>query len=107
MCIFQLHVPCDENANHIAVLYCTVCCTNLCSYCSEQTHNTRTLTKHRRVPLSEKPQERPRCSMHQSHIAEFTCLEESCSKPSPLFMCFVCKDYGTHKNHKVFYYKIQ
>lgn len=105
MCIFQLRVPCDENANHIAVLYCTVCCTNLCSYCSEQTHNTRTLTKHPRVPLSEKPQERPRCSVHQSHFAEFICLEESCSQPTPLFMCFVCKDYGTHKNHKVFYHK--
>jgi len=97
----QLHIICDENENHIAVLYCTVCCTNLCFYCSEQTHSTRTLAKHRRVPISEKPQERPRCPLHPSHVAEFTCLQDSCHQPSPPLMCFVCKDYGTHKNHKV------
>jgi len=97
----QLHIICDENENHIAVLYCTVCCTNLCFYCSEQTHSTRTLAKHRRVPVSEKPQERPRCPLHPSHVAEFTCLQDSCHQPSPPLMCFVCKDYGTHKNHKV------
>ncbi|XP_022167021.1 E3 ubiquitin-protein ligase TRIM23-like [Myzus persicae] len=96
----QLHIICDENENHIAVLYCTVCCTNLCFYCSEQTHSTRTLAKHRRVPISEKPQERPRCPLHPSHVAEFTCLQDSCHQPSPPLMCFVCKDYGTHKNHK-------
>ncbi|XP_050532038.1 E3 ubiquitin-protein ligase TRIM23-like isoform X1 [Daktulosphaira vitifoliae] len=96
----QLHVLCDENDNHTAVLYCTVCCTNLCFYCSEQTHSTRTLAKHRRVPLSEKPQERPRCPLHPSHVAEFTCLQDTCHQPSPPLMCFVCKDYGVHKNHK-------
>lgn len=59
------------------------------------------MAKHRRVPLSEKPQERPRCPLHPSHVAEFTCLLDSCRQPSPPLMCFVCKDYGTHKNHKV------
>lgn len=99
-----MHIICDENENHIAVLYCTICCTNLCFYCSEETHSTRTLAKHRRVPLSEKPQERPRCPLHPSHIAEFTCLQDNCHQPSPPLMCFVCKDYGTHKNHKVLLY---
>lgn len=95
----NLHIPCDENDSHVAVLYCTVCTSHLCESCSTNTHSTRTLSKHRRVPLSEKPREKPHCSSHPSHIAEFTCLEEECSS-SCVLMCYLCKDYGRHKNHK-------
>ncbi|GLH08540.1 E3 ubiquitin-protein ligase TRIM23 [Gryllus bimaculatus] len=100
----QLSVQCDENEQHIAVLYCTVCMSHLCEECSELTHATRTLARHRRVPLSDKPREKPKCPSHPSHVAEFTCLEDDCqtlqSGPGPI-MCFICKDYGRHKNHKV------
>ncbi|XP_052132633.1 E3 ubiquitin-protein ligase TRIM23-like [Frankliniella occidentalis] len=51
----KLAVNCDEDEQHVAVLYCTVCGSHLCEACSELTHSTRTLAKHRRVPLSEKP----------------------------------------------------
>lgn len=98
---FQLAIRCDENDNHVAVLYCTVCASHLCEPCSQSTHATRTLARHRRVPLSEKPRERPRCPAHSSHPAEFVCLQEECQSSSSTIMCFICKDYGRHKNHKV------
>lgn len=94
----KLEISCDENEDHIAVVYCMVCSTNLCFECSERTHSMRTLAKHKRVPLSEKPKEKPKCVTHPSHTVEFICLEEECQR-SPL-MCFICKDYGRHVNHR-------
>jgi len=93
----ELAVPCDEDEDHLAVVYCTVCGTHLCEICAEQTHATRTLEKHRRIPLSEKPREKPVCPYHTSHVMEFTCLQEECAS-APL-MCYICKDYGRHKGH--------
>ena len=93
----ELSVCCDENEDHIAVVYCTTCATHLCEQCSNSTHGTRTLAKHRRIPLSEKPREKPKCPYHTSHVTEFTCLETECQS-SPL-MCYICKDYGRHKGH--------
>ncbi len=112
-------VCCDENEDHVAVLYCTTCGSHLCQACSESSHATRTLAKHRRIPLSEKPREKYKCSNHTmqvnirifSHfnvkqitfailqVLEFVCLEPECQKSCPL-MCYVCKDYGRHKGHK-------
>lgn len=94
----QFGIPCDENELHTAIVFCIVCCTHLCVECSEQTHSTRTLTKHKRVPISEKPKENPKCSFHPMHLVEFACLEEEC-KNSPL-MCYICKDYGRHVKHR-------
>jgi len=94
----ELAVPCDEDDDHVAVVYCTVCGTHLCEQCSQLTHNTRTLAKHKRIPLSEKPREKPICPYHTSHVMEFTCLEPDCNA-TPL-MCYICKDYGRHKGHK-------
>jgi len=94
----ELSVQCDEVDEHSAVLYCMVCGTHLCELCSEQTHSTRTLAKHKRIPLSEKPREKPVCPYHTSHVMEFTCLQEECAA-SPL-MCYICKDYGRHKGHQ-------
>ena len=94
----SLAVMCDEVEDHVAVVYCTVCGTHLCQDCSVLTHNTRTLNKHKRIPLSEKPREKPICSYHTSHVMEFTCLEPDC-RLQPL-MCYICKDYGRHKGHK-------
>lgn len=94
----QYGIPCDENELHTAIVFCIVCCTHLCVECSEQTHSTRTLTKHKRVPISEKPKENPKCSFHPMHLVEFACLEEEC-KNSPL-MCYICKDYGRHVKHR-------
>uniref|UniRef100_T1J0K2 RING-type E3 ubiquitin transferase n=1 Tax=Strigamia maritima TaxID=126957 RepID=T1J0K2_STRMM len=91
-------VACDENEDHLAVVYCIVCSTNLCLDCAQKIHATKTLAKHKRVPLSEKPKETPKCINHQSHSVEFACLEEEC-QGSPL-MCFICKDYGRHTRHK-------
>ncbi|XP_024946905.1 E3 ubiquitin-protein ligase TRIM23 isoform X2 [Cephus cinctus] len=88
---------CDEDEEHIAVLYCTVCETHLCVACDVLTHSMRTLTKHRRVPLSEKPREKPKCPIHTSHIAEFTCTQEGCHNA---LLCYLCKDYGRHSIHK-------
>jgi len=93
----ELSVCCDENESHLAVVYCTTCGTHLCEQCSESTHSTRTLAKHRRIPLSEKPREKPKCPYHTSHVMEFTCLESDCAN-APL-MCYICKDYGRHKGH--------
>ncbi|XP_061179785.1 E3 ubiquitin-protein ligase TRIM23-like [Saccostrea echinata] len=94
----QFGIACDENELHTAIVFCVVCCTHLCVECSEQTHSTRTLTKHKRVPISEKPRENPKCAFHPMHLVEFACLEEEC-KNSPL-MCYICKDYGRHVKHR-------
>ncbi|XP_041044882.1 E3 ubiquitin-protein ligase TRIM23 isoform X4 [Carcharodon carcharias] len=91
-------IRCDEDENHVASMYCTVCATHLCADCSQQTHSTRTLAKHRRVPLADKPHEKTMCSQHQVHVLEFVCLEEGCQS-SPL-MCCVCKEYAKHQGHK-------
>jgi tripartite motif-containing protein 23 len=93
----ELAVACDEVEEHVAVVYCTVCGSHLCEQCSHLSHATRTLAKHRRIPLSEKPREKPVCAYHTSHVMEFTCLEEGCAS-EPL-MCYICKDYGRHKGH--------
>uniref|UniRef100_A0A8C9PFC9 RING-type E3 ubiquitin transferase n=2 Tax=Marmotini TaxID=337730 RepID=A0A8C9PFC9_SPEDA len=92
-------IRCDEDEAHVASVYCTVCATHLCSECSQVTHSTKTLAKHRRVPLADKPHEKTMCSQHQVHAIEFVCLEEGC-QTSPL-MCCVCKEYGKHQGHKV------
>ncbi|XP_059149286.1 E3 ubiquitin-protein ligase TRIM23-like isoform X2 [Physella acuta] len=94
----SLSICCDENEIHTAILYCTVCSTHLCVECSETTHSTRTLRRHKRVPLSEKPRENPKCVYHPMHLVEFACMEEEC-KSCPL-MCYICKDYGRHMKHK-------
>lgn len=94
----QSSQACDEDDSHIAVLYCTVCLTHLCESCDATTHSSKTLGKHKRIPLSEKPPERPKCPIHTTHIAEFTCTQEGCHMA---LMCCLCKDYGKHNNHKV------
>ncbi|XP_077442059.1 E3 ubiquitin-protein ligase TRIM23 [Vanacampus margaritifer] len=91
-------IRCDEDESHTATMYCTVCATHLCAECSQLTHSTRTLAKHRRVPLADKPHEKTLCPQHQVHAIEFVCLEEACL-PGPL-MCCVCKEYGKHQGHK-------
>ncbi|XP_013088787.2 E3 ubiquitin-protein ligase TRIM23-like isoform X1 [Biomphalaria glabrata] len=94
----SLSISCDENELHTAVIFCTVCSTHLCVECSDITHSTRTLARHKRVPISEKPKENPKCVYHPMHHVEFACLEPEC-KSSPL-MCYICKDYGRHMKHK-------
>eukprot|EP00076_Gallus_gallus_P008550 XP_004937341.1 E3 ubiquitin-protein ligase TRIM23 isoform X3 [Gallus gallus] len=91
-------IRCDEDEAHVASVYCTVCATHLCADCSQLTHSTKTLAKHKRVPLADKPHEKTMCSQHQVHAIEFVCLEEDC-QASPL-MCCVCKEYGKHQGHK-------
>ncbi|TUR38418.1 E3 ubiquitin-protein ligase TRIM23 [Bagarius yarrelli] len=91
-------IRCDEDESHTASVYCTVCATHLCAECSQLTHSTRTLAKHRRVPLADKPHEKTLCPQHQVHAIEFVCLEDGC-QPGPL-MCCVCKEYGKHQGHK-------
>ncbi|GAA6099180.1 E3 ubiquitin-protein ligase TRIM23 isoform X1, partial [Tachysurus ichikawai] len=91
-------IRCDEDESHTASVYCTVCATHLCADCSQVTHSTRTLAKHRRVPLADKPHEKTLCPQHQVHAIEFVCLEEGC-QPG-LLMCCVCKEYGKHQGHK-------
>ncbi|GLD51762.1 E3 ubiquitin-protein ligase TRIM23 [Lates japonicus] len=91
-------IRCDEDESHTASMYCTVCATHLCAECSQLTHSTRTLAKHRRVPLADKPHEKTLCPQHQVHAIEFVCLEEACQS-GPL-MCCVCKEYGKHQGHK-------
>lgn len=88
---------CDEDETHLAVLYCTVCLTHLCESCDMLTHSSKTLSKHRRVPLSEKPKEKQKCPIHQNHIAEFTCIKDGCNNA---LMCYLCKDYGRHSSHE-------
>ncbi|KAH0559119.1 E3 ubiquitin-protein ligase TRIM23-like [Cotesia glomerata] len=88
---------CDEDESHLAVLYCTICSSHLCEACDILTHSSKTLGKHRRVPLSEKPKEKPKCPIHTTHIAEFTCVQEGCHNA---LMCYLCKDYGRHSAHK-------
>lgn len=97
--VLQCIIRCDEDESHTASVYCTVCATHLCAECSQLTHSTRTLAKHRRVPLADKPHEKTLCPQHQVHAIEFVCLEEGC-QPGPL-MCCVCKEYGKHQGHKV------
>ncbi len=95
----DLGICCDENEDHTAVVYCTTCGSHLCRACSESTHATRTLAKHRRIPLSEKPKEKHKCPNHTMQVLEFACLEAECQRTGPL-MCYICKDYGRHKGHQ-------
>lgn len=97
--VAQRIIRCDEDESHTASMYCTVCATHLCAECSQLTHSTRTLAKHRRVPLADKPHEKTLCPQHQVHAIEFVCLEEACQ--SGALMCCVCKEYGKHQGHKV------
>ena len=48
-------IRCDENEKHLATLYCLVCSTHLCDDCSKETHSTKTLSRHKRVLLCDKP----------------------------------------------------
>ncbi|XP_076814593.1 E3 ubiquitin-protein ligase TRIM23-like [Clavelina lepadiformis] len=91
-------ICCDEDDSHVASLYCLVCCTNLCYDCSVTTHSTKTLSKHRRISLDDKPRQPTMCPLHQTHALEFACLEEGC-RLNPA-MCYLCKEHGKHKGHK-------
>uniref|UniRef100_A0A7I4Y441 ADP-ribosylation factor family protein n=1 Tax=Haemonchus contortus TaxID=6289 RepID=A0A7I4Y441_HAECO len=93
-----LGIDCDEDPCHTAVLFCTVCESHLCERCSNSSHDTNVLSKHRRIPLSEKPASTANCRIHTSYPVEFVCKEESCSKDNTL-MCVFCRDYGMHKGH--------
>uniref|UniRef100_A0A8R1DNG1 Uncharacterized protein n=1 Tax=Caenorhabditis japonica TaxID=281687 RepID=A0A8R1DNG1_CAEJA len=77
-------------------LFVTAICVN--GKCSETTHSTNVLSKHRRIPLTEKPPPLVHCRLHSSYVVEFVCKEESCDNESPL-MCLMCRDYGRHKGH--------
>ncbi|XP_076757086.1 E3 ubiquitin-protein ligase TRIM23 isoform X2 [Xylocopa sonorina] len=94
----QSNQYCDEDEAHTAVLYCTVCMTHLCENCDNTIHSSKTLSKHKRVPLSEKPKDKPKCPVHTTHVAEFTCTQEGCHNS---LMCYLCKDYGRHSTHKL------
>lgn len=91
-------IPCDENEDHQATVFCTVCSTHLCDSCAASTHATKTLIRHKHVPLSEKSKEKTVCNQHPPHIVEYACMEKDCA--GDRLMCFVCKDYGRHHNHK-------
>ncbi|ETN70567.1 b-box zinc finger [Necator americanus] len=91
-----LGIDCDEDPCHTAVLFCTVCESHLCERCADSSHDTNVLSKHRRIPLSEKPASTASCRVHNSYPIEFVCKEESCSNKNGL-MCIFCRDYGLHK----------
>ncbi|GMR36163.1 hypothetical protein PMAYCL1PPCAC_06358, partial [Pristionchus mayeri] len=94
-----LGVECDEDSRHIAVLYCTVCDSSLCERCSEASHSSsNVLSRHRRVPLLEKPKPAPTCTQHNTYKLEFVCIENDCDAQNRL-MCLLCRDYGDHKDH--------
>lgn len=95
---FQSNQTCDEDEAHTAVLYCTICMTHLCENCDSTIHSSKSLSKHKRVSLSEKPKEKPKCPVHTTHVAEFTCTQDGCHNS---LMCYLCKDYGRHSTHKV------
>ncbi|XP_015430555.1 PREDICTED: E3 ubiquitin-protein ligase TRIM23-like [Dufourea novaeangliae] len=94
----QSNQSCDEDEAHTAVLYCTICAIHLCENCDNTIHSSKTLSKHKRVPLSEKPKDKPKCPVHTTHVAEFTCSQEGCHNS---LMCYLCKDYGRHSTHKL------
>ncbi|KAK5964356.1 ADP-ribosylation factor family protein [Trichostrongylus colubriformis] len=81
-----LGIDCDEDPCHTAVLFCTVCESHLCERCSNSSHDTNVLSKHRRIPLSEKPASTANCRIHSSYPIEFVCKEESCSKENTLMV---------------------
>ncbi|VDK86350.1 unnamed protein product [Onchocerca ochengi] len=91
-----LGIPCDEDPKHTAIFYCTVCESNMCGECSKRTHTGRILSKHCRVPVSEKPLSRTMCPYHSAYAIEFEveCLENN------RLMCLLCRDYGRHRNHR-------
>lgn len=68
-----LGIPCDEDSTHTALYFCLVCESHLCAECSTGTHKSRVLSKHNRVPVSEKPVSRPMCPFHSAYALEFVC----------------------------------
>ncbi|VDN07483.1 unnamed protein product [Thelazia callipaeda] len=94
-----LGIPCDEDPRHTAIIYCIVCESNMCAECSKRTHSGRILSKHCRVPVSEKPFSRTMCPYHSAYAIEFVCQEVGCLENNRL-MCLLCRDYGRHRNHR-------
>ncbi|EFO21741.1 hypothetical protein LOAG_06746 [Loa loa] len=94
-----LGIPCDEDPKHTAIFYCIVCESNMCGECSRRTHTGRVLSKHCRVPVSEKPLSRTMCPYHSAYAIEFVCQEVECLENNRL-MCLLCRDYGRHRNHR-------
>ncbi|VDN88834.1 unnamed protein product, partial [Brugia pahangi] len=94
-----LGIPCDEDPKHTAIFYCIVCESNMCGECSRKTHTGRVLSKHCRVPVSEKPLSRTMCPYHSAYAIEFVCQEVECLENNRL-MCLLCRDYGRHRNHR-------
>ena len=92
------YVKCDKDESHHAEVYCTTCFTNFCQQCASKTHKSKTLSKHKQIPISEWPKVNRPCLLHPSHVLEFACLEDMC-REQPL-MCYICTDYGKHKGHK-------
>ncbi|KIH60769.1 b-box zinc finger [Ancylostoma duodenale] len=68
-----LGIDCDEDPCHTAVLFCTVCESHLCERCADSSHDTNVLSKHRRIPLSQKPASTGNCRIHNSYPIEFVC----------------------------------
>ncbi|VDN88134.1 unnamed protein product [Brugia pahangi] len=81
-----LGIPCDEDPKHTAIFYCIVCESNMCGECSRKTHTGRVLSKHCRVPVSEKPLSRTMCPYHSAYAIEFVCQVVS------FFLMINCKE---------------
>ena len=75
-------MPCENCDKYVGTLYCTTCKSTLCMVCSEVTHNSRLLARHRRVPVAEKPEEPLLCSQHPKHVLELVCLDFQCQQPT-------------------------
>uniref|UniRef100_A0A1I7UFI2 B box-type domain-containing protein n=1 Tax=Caenorhabditis tropicalis TaxID=1561998 RepID=A0A1I7UFI2_9PELO len=92
-------VPCFENENFEAEVFCRTCKANFCQPCFKRVHAPKIFSTHTCIPLAEKEFELPKCSTHAGNSATLLCRNEICTAPSR-FCCSKClKDL--HKNHKI------
>ncbi|CAL2031755.1 unnamed protein product [Caenorhabditis brenneri] len=95
----KVEVPCFENPNHEAIYYCEQCEAEFCKKCFKQVHNPRIFSRHRKVPVSEKPIKLPKCVKHPYNSAEFICKHPNCEYSSDL-MCHTCILSKEHDGHE-------
>jgi hypothetical protein len=94
----EVQKVCEECGNS-AEVFCENCSASFCQACREGTHASKVMSKHASVPIKEKTKAGKKkgtgkCAQHGERNVLF-CLD--CTN----LICILCRDYGSHKGHKV------
>ncbi|EGT57218.1 hypothetical protein CAEBREN_06972 [Caenorhabditis brenneri] len=90
-------VPCVENAQHEASVYCKECAETYCESCFITSHKPKVMSGHTKLPVTDKPTPPYMCPQHPEREAEFICQTSDCNEFSNL-LCSECL-LTHHKDH--------